>query len=91
MKEDVYEAVKHLFLTGNVLKQVNNTVTLVPKIHNITHVKDFRSISCYTMIYKLVSKILTNRIQPVIGDVVNLAQTGFILGREISDIILLAT
>lgn len=67
------------FLAGSMLKQANNiVVTLVPKAHNASNVKDFRPIACCTVIYKLISKILTNRMQAVIGDVVNSAQTGFI-------------
>ncbi|XP_021852263.2 uncharacterized protein [Spinacia oleracea] len=46
VKEDVYDAIKHFFLTRTMLQQVNNTVvTLVPKVQNATHVKDFRPIA----------------------------------------------
>ena len=40
---------------------------------------------------KNISKILTNRFQVVIGEVVNDAQSGFILDRHVVDNILLAT
>ncbi|XP_056688114.1 uncharacterized protein [Spinacia oleracea] len=76
------------------LKGIDNNkalVTLVPKVQNATHVKEFRLIACCAVIYKLISKILTNRMQPVISDVVISAQTGFIPGRAISDNILLVT
>lgn len=43
------------------------------------------------MVYKLISKILTARMQGVIGDVVSHAHSGFIPGRVISDNIMLAS
>ncbi|XP_056689712.1 uncharacterized protein [Spinacia oleracea] len=91
VKADVYEAVKEFFRTGVMLKQVNNTsVTLVPKIQNASCVKDFRPIACCSVVYKIISKILTARMQSVIGKVVSCAQSGFIPSKAISDNILLA-
>lgn len=64
---------------------VNNiVVTLIPKIHNASSVKDFRHIACSSVVYKIVSKILTERMHSVLGEVINSAQTGFIHGRVIS-------
>ena len=92
IKADVYKAVLEVFRTNTMLPQFNCTsITLVPKVPNPSKVKDFRPIACCTVIYKLVAKILTTRMQSVIGDVVNEAQSGFIPGRQISDNILLAT
>ncbi|XP_056688055.1 uncharacterized protein [Spinacia oleracea] len=92
LKEDIYRAVQEFFATGRMLKQINNTtVTLIPKVQNATNIKDFRPIACCSVVYKLISKILTHRMQSVIGEVVNNAQAGFIPGRNIADNILLAT
>ena len=65
-------------------------VTLVPKVRNPSYVKDMRPIACCTVIYKIIAKIITLRLQKVIGDVVDLAQTSFIPNRAISNNILLA-
>ncbi|XP_056688098.1 uncharacterized protein [Spinacia oleracea] len=92
IKEDVYRAVKELFLSNTMLPQFNTTsITLVPKVLNPTLVKYFRPIACCNVVYKLVSKVLTTRMQTVISEVVNEAQSGFIPGRQIADNILLAT
>ncbi|XP_021863540.2 uncharacterized protein [Spinacia oleracea] len=82
IKEDVYRAVKELFLSNTMLPQFNTTsITLVPKVLNPTLVKDFRPIACCNVVYKLVSKVLTTRMQAVISEVVNEAQSGFIPAR----------
>lgn len=64
---------------------------MIPKIQNASSIRDFRPIRCCSIVYKLISKILTQRMQSVIGEVVNNSQAGFILGRNIADNILLAS
>nr|GEZ86537.1 hypothetical protein [Tanacetum cinerariifolium] len=48
-------------------------------------VKDFRPISFIGCIYKIIAKILTNRLVGVIGDIVNEVQSAFIAYRQIID------
>lgn len=92
VKHDIYAAVFEFFKTGHMATQWNCTsITLIPKVPNPQSVKDFRPISCCTVLYKIVSKILTRRLGQVIGEVVNEAQAGFIPGKHIGDNILLAT
>lgn len=67
------------------------SVTLVPKVISPSSVREYRPIACCTVVYKIISKILTARLQQVIGQVVNVAQSGFIPQRHIADNILLAT
>ncbi|XP_056697391.1 uncharacterized protein [Spinacia oleracea] len=61
------------------------------KVPNPSKVDDLRRIACCTVLYKIISKILTARLQRVVGGVVSECQAGFIPGRHISDNILLAT
>ncbi|GKB40287.1 RNA-directed DNA polymerase, eukaryota, reverse transcriptase zinc-binding domain protein [Tanacetum coccineum] len=48
-------------------------------------VKDFRPISLIGSIYKIIAKILTNRLVGVLGDIVNEVQSAFISERQILD------
>ncbi|XP_056697419.1 uncharacterized protein [Spinacia oleracea] len=92
IKADVYSAILDFFDHKKLLPQINcTTITLVPKISNPTKVKDFRPIACCTTLYKIISKILTSRLQMVVGSVVSECQAGFIPGRHIADNIMLAT
>ena len=52
-------------------------------------VNDYRHISCCNLLYKCISKILTNRIIEEIKEVVSENQSAFVPGRRISDNILL--
>ena len=51
---------------------------MIPKVPNPTYASDFRPIACCTIVYKIIPKILTHRMQGVIGEVINTSQAGFI-------------
>ncbi|GJW75761.1 RNA-directed DNA polymerase, eukaryota, reverse transcriptase zinc-binding domain protein [Tanacetum coccineum] len=48
-------------------------------------VKDFRPISLIGSLYKIISKILANRLVVVLGDIVNEVQSAFVADRQILD------
>ncbi|XP_021738025.1 uncharacterized protein LOC110704529 [Chenopodium quinoa] len=92
VKDDIYASVIDFFNNGTFPKQWNcTTITLVPKVLFASHVKDFRPIACCTVVYKLISKVITAKLAAVIGEVIDDAQAGFIPGKHIGDNILLAT
>ncbi|GKD29284.1 RNA-directed DNA polymerase, eukaryota, reverse transcriptase zinc-binding domain protein [Tanacetum coccineum] len=76
------------FSLGKLLGEVNATlISLVPKSLTPLKVSDFRHIACCNVIYKCISKILTNRIKIALSQIVN--QSAFVPGRAITDNILL--
>ncbi|XP_039056151.1 uncharacterized protein LOC120198995 [Hibiscus syriacus] len=91
ISEDVIAAIKHFFQESFLLPAFNaTTIALVLKIPNPSKVKDFRLISCCSVFYKAISKILLRRLQILIPDIISLNQTAFIKGRSILDNTLLA-
>ncbi|KAL0401922.1 UNVERIFIED_CONTAM: hypothetical protein Slati_4222100 [Sesamum latifolium] len=89
--EEIMVAVEEFFLHGRLLKQVNATLlALIPKVQNPVTVADFRPISCCNVLYKAITKILVQRIRPLLSRLVSPTQNAFIPGRMISDNILLA-
>ncbi|GJR74233.1 RNA-directed DNA polymerase, eukaryota, reverse transcriptase zinc-binding domain protein [Tanacetum coccineum] len=89
--KDVCLAVKEFFRKGKLLGEVNATlIALIPKIPTPNKVSEFRPIACCNVIYKCISKILTNRIKGSLSEIVNINQSAFIPGRHIQDNILLA-
>ncbi|KAK9681646.1 hypothetical protein RND81_10G017700 [Saponaria officinalis] len=91
IKHDFRDCVQEFFRTGRMAKQANITlITLVPKKKVVGSVLDFRPISCCTVMYKVISKILANRLQPFMAGLVGKEQAAFIKGRSIFDNILLS-
>jgi len=89
--KDTTKAVMNFFDKGQLLRQVNHTfLTLVPKVTNSSKLADFRPISCCNTLYKIISKVMCNRLQDVTKDLVSANQSAFLRGRQISDCSLLA-
>uniref|UniRef100_A0A6N2M2M8 Reverse transcriptase domain-containing protein n=1 Tax=Salix viminalis TaxID=40686 RepID=A0A6N2M2M8_SALVM len=69
---------------------INTTrITLIPKVASPNQLNDFRPISCCSVIYKCISKIIANRIKLSLSSIVGKAQSAFIPGRNIAEAILL--
>ncbi|KAL0449123.1 UNVERIFIED_CONTAM: LINE-1 retrotransposable element O protein [Sesamum latifolium] len=89
--KEVTQAILDFFTTGRLLKQVNATLlSLIPKVLNPTLVSEFRPISCCNVLYKVITKIIVQRLSEVLDDLISPSQNAFVLGRSIGDNILLA-
>ncbi|KAK0581565.1 hypothetical protein LWI29_015235 [Acer saccharum] len=89
--EDVINAIQGFFRFGLLLKELNATIiALVPKVLNPSKMKDFRPISCCNTLYKIIAKIIANRIKPCLPDIISPSQSAFVAGRSIGDNIVLA-
>ena len=91
VKIDVCNVVQAFFHSGSLLKALYQTfITLIPKIPHPEEVSHFRPISLCNVIYKIISKVLVNKLKPIMDSIITPYQNAFIKGRNISDIILLA-
>lgn len=62
---DVTYTIKEFFKTGVLDQDLNHSfITLIPKITTPQTPGDFRPISLSNTVYKLISKILANRLKP---------------------------
>ncbi|XP_071719048.1 uncharacterized protein [Rutidosis leptorrhynchoides] len=86
LKEDVEAFVNNFMLISKLPNGSNSSfITLVPKVSNPVNVKDYRPISLIGAPYKIVAKILANRLSHVIDRIVSQEQTTFIRERKILD------
>ena len=63
---------------------------MIPKVKNPEKVTKFRLISLCNVIYKIVSKVIANRLKPWLNSLISETQSTFIAGRLINDNILIA-
>nr|GFB72828.1 RNA-directed DNA polymerase, eukaryota, reverse transcriptase zinc-binding domain protein [Tanacetum cinerariifolium] len=74
------------FLHGEIPKGCNSSfITLIPKVPNANMVKDFRPISLIGSFYKVIAKVLANRLVTVLDDIVDETQSAFVTDRQILD------
>lgn len=86
LEKDVFEAVIHFFVHGDIPPGCNPSfITLIPKVPAANMVMEFRPISLIGCLYKIIAKILANRLVGVLEDIVHEVQSAFIANRQILD------
>ena len=76
---------------GRFFRSLNSTfLVLILKKAGVEDLRDFRPISLVGGLYKLLAKVLANRLKKVVGKVVSSAQKAFVEGRQILDAALIA-
>ncbi|CAA0837929.1 Uncharacterized mitochondrial protein AtMg01250, partial [Striga hermonthica] len=91
IKADLLKAIISFFQSGNILKHWNHTVlSLIPKCFSPDNLSQFRPISLCTVIYKLISKILAQRLKSCLPCCISDLQAAFLEGRQITDNIIIA-
>ncbi|KAJ6929615.1 hypothetical protein NC652_013486 [Populus alba x Populus x berolinensis] len=84
--EDFCSAIKDFFASGEMLKQINHsTIALVPKSVSANSDVDYRPISCCNVTYKVISKLLAERLVHVLNDIISPSQNAFLGGRLMAD------
>jgi hypothetical protein len=58
-------------------------ITLLPKVKEANRIQQYRPICLLNSLYKLITKVLTIRVEPFADKLINKAQTAFLKGRNI--------
>jgi len=76
---------------GKLSKGINSTfIELILKVTSPQRLNGYRPISLVGCLYKVLAKVLANRLRSVVGSVVSESQSTFIQGKQILDGILIA-
>jgi hypothetical protein len=91
MHPEVCFAILHFLNSGCMDPSINIThIALIPKVASPGSVTDFRPISLCNVVYKLISKVLANRLKLVLPDIISCYQSAFIPGKLIIDNVIAA-
>ncbi|KAL5569664.1 hypothetical protein UlMin_026239 [Ulmus minor] len=78
LKDDIVKVLEEFYLNGKVCGNMNHTfLCLIPKKLDAQKVKDFRPISLVSGLYKILAKLLSNRLKEVLEEIISLAQGAF--------------
>jgi len=81
---------RSFFISDKLPDRINDThVCLIPKTDCPKTVAEFRPIALCNVYYKIISKVLTKRIQPLLSEIISETQSAFVPGRAISDNVLI--
>ncbi len=87
----VVDVVHNFFREGQLLKKLNHTyITLIPKKLGACNFNHFRPISLCNFYYKIISKIMVNRLRPLLAKLIDPTQAAFVLHRWIAENVVLA-
>ncbi|KAG7581859.1 Reverse transcriptase zinc-binding domain [Arabidopsis suecica] len=90
--QDLVEAVQGFFISGFLPRNFNATaITLIPKVQGADKLQQFRPVSCCTTVYKIIARLLKQKLKLFISDAVQGNQVGFVQGRHLCENVLLAS
>ena len=87
----MHQLIKTAFETCHFSNELHTTLlVLIPKNERSESIKQFRPISLCNVVYKILTKVLVNRLKNCIGKLVNPLQASFVPGRHAADNIIMA-
>ncbi|KAM1777719.1 hypothetical protein ACFX11_044342 [Malus domestica] len=86
---NVTRIIKAFWHSGKLLWKLNHTnIVLIPKVKCPKNMTQYRPIALCNVIYKILAKVLTNRLKVVMPKVISENQSAFVAGKQIQDNIL---
>lgn len=76
---------------ADIVNLNDTSIVLIPKVKSLFVMNDFRPISLCNVVYKVVSKVIINRLKPFLQELIDPAQSAFVSNRAITANIIVAT
>ena len=84
--QDVTAAVLSVLDSGRYLHKMNYThIVLIPKKKNPQLITEYHPISLGNVVSRIISKVLANRVKPILSKVISDSQSAFVPDRLITD------
>ncbi|KAK3028581.1 hypothetical protein RJ639_039272 [Escallonia herrerae] len=86
VRSDVCNFIQDFFSYGTSLQEVNHSnIALIPKVKAPFKAKHYRPIRLCNVVYKVILKIMANKLRPILAKMISLMQAAFMPGRLIND------
>lgn len=84
MKADITKVFHEFFTIGKFEKGFSSTfIAFIPKKVGAMEVKDFCPISLVSGMYKIILKVLANKMSLVVDKIISKSQNAFVRGRKV--------
>jgi hypothetical protein len=91
LKEDLLLMIRESQKEGRVHGPLNTTfLCLIPKKQCPSSFEDYRPITCCNVIYKLITKIISRRLRPMLSEIIGEEKFGFLHNKQIHDVVAIA-
>ena len=86
IKKEVMVCVGHFFSNHCLLREQNHSfIALIPKLSGSHTAHQFRPISLCNIVYKIIFKIMANRLKAILPKIISPLQSAFVPKRNIQD------
>ncbi|GKV27606.1 hypothetical protein SLEP1_g36762 [Rubroshorea leprosula] len=91
LKTEIVGFIREFQDQGRLVRGSNASfITLIPKVENPQRIEEYRPISLIGVMYKIIAKLLANRLRKVLDKVIGEQQMAFIEGRQLVDGVVIA-
>ncbi|GKV07784.1 hypothetical protein SLEP1_g19505 [Rubroshorea leprosula] len=91
IKSEIAGFIREFQEHGRLVRGSNASfITLIPKVENPQRIEEYRPISLIGVMYKIIAKLLANRLRKVLDKVIGEQQMAFIEGRQLVDGVVIA-
>ena len=84
--QDLFAFISKCFSIGSLPRLCNKTlIVLILKTPSLTKLNNYRSTSLCNVSYKLVTKVIVNRLKDILSSLISPTQSSFVPKRQITD------